>query len=490
MLQRVKKIVRHTAIYGLGNISTKLIGIILLPLYTRHISVAEYGVLGILEITILLLTQVVILGQAQAVIRYHSSPEYRERGKTTLFTISVFLLAVGAVFVATGLSIAKPIAAYFDKPQLFAHYFKLCIIIIWLRVITTLFLAALRSKERSVFYAVSNIIKFTLIMISNVVFIAVLGMGVKGILLAYIVGDAALLIMLLPSMLKEMTAKFDPALLKAALKFGFPLVFSAISFMLLNSGSRYILKFLTNYHEVGLFNLGYKVAGVLNMFFIQAFQLSLRPMAYKIYGQPNDRRFYSKMLTYFIFAISWAGLALAMFGKELISTLALNPKYWAAYQVVPLIILAYIFNGGKIVVSLGLLLKNKTRYIAYTTFGALVINIALNFLLIPKLRMVGAATASVISFFLLFIATYYYSNKYYIIHYELSKLTKLILVTITLFFISTLIVNATLAVSVALKCTLLLSLPFILYVLKFYEPIEIDRLKTAALKLYKIIRKR
>ncbi len=65
------------------------------------------------------------------------------------------------------------------------------------------------------------------------------------------------------------------------------------------------------------------------------------------------------MLTYFLFILFWAGLGLAFFSKEIIKLLALNPDYWAAYQVVPYIILAYIFSGAKSVTSLGLYLKRK-----------------------------------------------------------------------------------------------------------------------------------
>ena len=70
MLDNIKYTFKHTVIYSLGNIATKLIGIILLPLYTRHITVTEYGVLGILEITIMILTQVLILGQSQTFLRF------------------------------------------------------------------------------------------------------------------------------------------------------------------------------------------------------------------------------------------------------------------------------------------------------------------------------------------------------------------------------------------------------------------------------------
>jgi O-antigen/teichoic acid export membrane protein len=228
---------------------------------------------------------------------------------------------------------------------------------------------------------------------------------------------------------------------------------------------------------VGLYNLGYKIAGILNVFFIQSFSLALLPIAYKMYGQQGDKRYYSKMLTYFVFVLCWAGLALTLFGKEVVKLLALNPDYWAAYQVVPYIVLAYIFSGAKNVINLGLYLKSKTNYLAYITIGAAALNIGLNFLLIPRYNMIGAAIATVISFVALYIVTYFVANKFYKIPYENLKVLKMLILAIGLFLLSTLTADLNVIARVIIKVAIIISFPFILYPMKFYEPIEILRIK-------------
>ncbi len=386
---------------------------------------------------------------------------------------------IGLIFNLLGQNLATPISSLFFKPSQFTIYFKLCFYIIFLRIINNLFLSVLRAKEKSVFYATANIIKIAIILGFNIYFVAFAKIGVKGILYSYLIGDGILFLILFPNMISEMIPKFDSKILRSALSFGFPLIFASLAGMLLNMGDRYILKLLVDYKEVGLYNLGYRIAGVLNVFLMRSFTLSLLPIAYKMYGKEGDKRYYSKMQTYFVFVLFWAGLGLALFGKEIIKVLALNPDYWSAYQVVPYIIFAYIFGGARSVVSLGLYLKRKTNFIAYNTIGAAVLNIGLNFLLIPKYKMMGAAVATIISFVTLYFVTYFVANRFYKIPFENMKLVKMLILAIVLFFLSTLTTNLNILPRILIKVAMLISYPLILYPMNFYEPIEIIRLKGA-----------
>jgi len=344
----------------------------------------------------------------------------------------------------------------------------------------------LRAKERSGLYATGNIIKIALTLGFNIYFVAFARIGVRGILYSYLIGDGVLFLLLLPLNIREMIPKFDSHILKTAFVFGFPLIFTSLAGMLLNMGDRYIVKLLVDYREVGLYNLGYKIAGILNVLFIQSFSLALLPIAYKMYGQKGDKRYYSKMLTYFVFVLCWAGLALTLFGREIVELLALNPDYWAAYSVVPYIVLGYIFSGARSVVNLGLYLKRKTSYIAYNTVGAAILNIGLNFLLIPKYKMMGAAIATVISFFALYVVTYFTANRFYKVPYENRKIIQMITVAVALFIVSMFSSDMILWARILTKILMLLLFPFILYPLNFYEAIEIERIKDGWKKMVRV----
>ena len=103
-------------------------------------------------------------------------------------------------------------------------------------------------------------------------------MGLIGVLLGQLAGEASTILVVIPSLLKEIEFKFERNIVKDALSFGFPLVFSAVAINLLNGSDRYIIKFLIGEKVLGLYELGYRVGGIINMMMIIPFNLSLLPL--------------------------------------------------------------------------------------------------------------------------------------------------------------------------------------------------------------------
>lgn len=130
----------------------------------------------------------------------------------------------------------------------------------------------------------------------------------------------------------------------------------------------------------------------------------------------------------------WAGLALAIYAKEIVQLFALNPSYYPAYSVVPLLTLSYCIFGISLVTSLGLYLTGKTNYVAIISIIVSAINIGLNFLLIPHLGMTAAALNTFIAFVILVIISTVSSNKHYKISFEYLRIIKIIAVSILLYF--------------------------------------------------------
>jgi O-antigen/teichoic acid export membrane protein len=175
--------------------------------------------------------------------------------------------------------------------------------------------------------------------------------------------------------------------------------------------------------------------------------------------------------------VIWSGLGIALFCQEIIILFARNPDYWGGYIVVPWIVLAYVFSGARDVVNLGLMLKGKTKQIATFTLLSTGLNIGLNFLLIPIWKITGAAIATVLSFMCLFSCTYYASNKQVPIPYEKIKLIKMLMVGIGLFLASLIFTNMESLHHIVIKGFLFISYPFILYLMKLYDRVELQTLK-------------
>jgi O-antigen/teichoic acid export membrane protein len=482
MLSTLKKLIRHSVIYSFSNIAAKAIGVVLLPLYTKYISLSDFGILGILEVTLLITVEFLNLGQGQSLLMLNNSDEYKSKRKSMLFSIVVFSLIICAIFILLSESLLPSISKYFSNSRQFYNYLRLCIYIISFRLLNNLFLNKLRADERPVFYTLASLVKLLFTLGFAVYFVAFAKRGIIGILYSYLISEALTFILLLPSMISQMNHSFDKKIVSVSLNFGIPLIFGSLAMMLLNVSDRYIIKYYIDYATVGLYDLGYRIAGVLNMFLIMPFTLTLIPFAYKQYGQEGDKRYYTKIMTYMTFILVWAGLGLSLFGKEIIKVFAFNPKYWDSYVVVPVVVFSYIFFGMRIVASLGMFLTKNTKYVAYTTTIASLFNIGLNFWWIPKFGMMAAAYSTLISFILLYLITCYYSNKFYKIPFENSKLALSIITGVILYLLSMFVKDSGLLIRISAKSFSLLVFPFILYFFKFYESAELITLHKIFIK--------
>ncbi|MDP2037424.1 MAG: hypothetical protein Q8L04_08575, partial [Ignavibacteria bacterium] len=99
MKEKIYSILKHSTIYGIGNVALKGMGIITLPIFAKFLTLAEFGAFGILDITIGILGEVLTLGQSNSVILFNNSTDYKEKKKTVFFTITISLLLFNSIFI-------------------------------------------------------------------------------------------------------------------------------------------------------------------------------------------------------------------------------------------------------------------------------------------------------------------------------------------------------------------------------------------------------
>ena len=477
MYNKIKQFLKHSTIYSIGNIATKGIGVITLPIYTKFISVPEFGLFGLIEISIAILVEIFTLGQANSILLFSSSIDNKDQRKSAFFSIFivVFIIAFSALLMFEVLK--TPVLDIFNASNEIRNLYTLALLVILLRVINTLFLFQFRALEKSTLYTVVTLTKLFIIVLLVIFFVAVKQMGITGILYAYILSELLVFIVQLPLMMRQMQIRFNLNVVKTAFNFGIPLIFSSIGIMLLNLSDRYMLQVFADLRTVGLYDLGYRIAGIINMFLIMPFSLTLLPSAYKVFKTEGDKRYYSKLMTYMCFVLVWAGLALSLFSKEIVGIFAFNPEYNSAFIVIPIIILSYIFSATRNLASLGMFLTKNTKHIAYITIFAAMVNILLNLLLIPKFGMMAAAYNTLISFILFHFITKHYADKFYPVNYENVKLFKIFCIGILLYLILHFAFTDVTMIGMLVKVLMIFIFPVILYSLNLFEKIEIQTLK-------------
>ncbi len=365
------------------------------------------------------------------------------------------------------------ISELFGEISLYKDYLNIAIYIIAFTTFNNLILSKLRADDDSVMYTLSSVVKVFFVVGLSIYLIVYKGFKIDGVLYSQLVGEIVQMLIVLPKILRQVKVKFEYSIISESLKFGFPLIFSAMAINLLNGSDRFIIKFFSGDTELGLYELGYRVAGVINMFIIMPFGLTLMPLAYRLFKQEGDKEYYKKLKTYVAFFLVWSGFALSLYGKELVELFAQRESYYPASVVVPLIVFAYILYGISMISSFGMYLTGNNKFVAYITLLCAGLNIGLNFWLVPLYGMVGAAINTVIAFAALDILSNIASNKYYKINYEHLKIFRLYIIGILIFLGSVYLSDFNLLARIFLKLALIILFPFIIILTGYFRKKEL-----------------
>jgi len=478
MLTYVKSALKNSLIYSTGNISIKLIGIILVPLYTTHLSLQEYGVLSLLEVTAQVLIAFWGLNLYSALFRWYWDKDYLERQRSMFFTVLLVLLTSSLVMVLGIVGTADKLAFLLLNTTAYESVIQLMAVAAGLQILMELTAALMRIQERAFLYALTTTLKFVTDLVFTVFFITKLHLGIKGIYLAQIIGYSVYFVALLGYILQNIQVRLELKILAGMLRFSLPLMFSSLASVLLSVADRFCLKIFGQLAFVGVYSLGFKIANTLNVFIVRSANLAISPMVFKMIDSPGNKRFYAKIMTYLGFTTVLFALALAVFSPEIVKVLARNKDYWDAYRVIPLIVLAIVFGMLKDTATNGLNIKKKSGVIATIIIVCSSLNIGLNILFIYWFKYLGAALAGLVAQLVFFLLAYHYAQKYYPIPYEMPKILKLIGLGILCYWIASLTNAWNMPLRVILKLTILALFPFLLRLVNFYEPIELAVIKT------------
>lgn len=482
MLDKLKDTAKHTIIYSIGNLSSKIIGLILLPLYTAKLTLLNYGQFTILEVTSVFMVMVFGLRIVTAMLRWCSEETDKEKRKTIVFTTFVTLLVVVGILNAVLMPFRRSFSFLFFNSAEYINFFTVIIISVSFEILNGIPFNLLRYKQKSVIYIILFSLKLFIVLAMNFYFLLVLETGVIGIFLSQLIGNVIIFIVTLPYILKNIKPKFEYRLLKEMVNYSFPLVFSAISVQLLTIGDRFIIKYFLDYSQVGIYSLAYKIAGVLNVFIIQSFMLGYLPIAYKMINLPDAGKFYSNIFKYLSFILIFAALGLSLYSKEILEIFAKNPEFWIACKIIPILTLTFVFKGIQYFFSLGFHYVKKTRFNALIVMVGVIVNFSLNFLLIPIWGIWGAALTTIVSAVFIMILMYILSQKYYPVKYEIHKFIIVLVVGIGLFSVSFAINELSFIIRIFLKLLLIGIYPLVLYLFSFYETTELDKMKKFLIK--------
>jgi O-antigen/teichoic acid export membrane protein len=483
MLDKIKIATKDSFIYSLGNIANKLIGLILLPVYLKEFSVAEYGMLGILEVSLQVAVAIFGFSIYQSFNRWYWDKKYRNKQGSIFFTTLLFVLFSAAIMIILFSLFSERAASILLNSEQYAYLLMLMLGSAALQIIKRIPLAMMRLQRRVILFSLSNIIQLIITLMLTIYFIVYQGKKLDGIFEAQIIGFACLLLFNIRYIFNNLHFTFEFTILKEMLGYSYPLMISALGGLLLSVADRFFIKFMEGLENMGIYSLGFKIANVLKLVFMQSVFSAINPLRYRLMNDPDHPRFYSKIMTYSVFGFLILQMGLMYFSKELLFMLADNKENWTyaqvngAVHIIPVLCFAQLFEILRKNVRFGLNIVKKTKIISAVMIFSAVINIGLNILFINLFGTIGAAIATLSAQIVFFAIIYHYAQKYYFIPYELKKVFVMIGVVIGLSLIAYSINSMILIPRIIIKIILIGSFPVILYFFGFYEKIELQRIK-------------
>ena len=479
MLNSIKISLKDTLIYGMGNIAVKLVGLVLIPLFTdpEFFSVDEFGIMGLLDISGLVLITVITFFLPQSFTRWYWDKENKENQKGLFFLTFITQVVVSVLFCLLLLPFSGSFSGLlFDKAD-YSGVISLVILASAFQAINNVINTKMRLQSKPTLYIITNISKLVVVLTLTLYFILSERMGLEGIYLAQLIGNSLYVLALLGYIIKNSVIYFDFRVFREMNIYGIPLFLGSLAAVALNVVDRYALNSLSLLKYVALYTLAIKLTNVLKIVIVDSVRFAVGPIILKQMDAADNRRFYAKILLYTSYVLMFSVVAISAFSLEIIQVITKSDEFRSAVIIIPILSFSVFFVNMKEVTIYGLHIAKKSRIMGLLVVFATALSIILNILMVPVWDIKGAAMATLISQVFYWFSCYRFSQKAFHIPYEIKKLALIFITGACLSYMSLLFNGIDLIPRILLKTLCVISFPFILYLFNFYEEIEIQTIK-------------
>ncbi|MEG1862039.1 MAG: polysaccharide biosynthesis C-terminal domain-containing protein [Oscillospiraceae bacterium] len=403
MNNKYKFLISNTGLFFISTFSSKFLVFLLMPIYTAVLTPGEYNSVDIMTQTANLLIPLVSLGISNSIIRFGLDKQYSKRG---VFTTSALTLTFGfAILLA-----CYPILVRIELVQNYILYLYLYLFMSCTRTLVQQFA---RAKTYTRLYAVDGILATVNTLVLVYILLMKLRLGAIGYILATIGADFLSIIFL--SVVSGCWKCFDLSkvnkkLTKEMLGYCLPLIPASIFWWITNVSDRYLVTYMVSESVSGIYAISYKIPSIIMLFatiFTEAWQIS----AVKESGTLKTDAFFKTVFKAYQSVVFMAGAGLILICRPLISFMV-DEKYYTAWTFIPVLILATIFSCFSGFMSSIYMVEKKGTANLLTMMAGAFSNIGMNIILIPKYGAQGAAIATFISYFLVFVLRAVSTKKY------------------------------------------------------------------------------
>jgi O-antigen/teichoic acid export membrane protein len=428
-----KLLFRNISVYTIGSIVTQSLSVLLVPIYSKYLSTEDYGILSSMGLLSQVIFIFVTFNLSKSLYRcyWDYKTEYEKKVFFGTILISIFVLTTISI---GGLFILNNYIARVYKSIPFYPYYMLMLLTIYLKPYYDILAIYYRIREESKKFLYFSLSYFIVNILLILFLVIVKNGGAAGSLLASFFTNVIFLVLSITIFKNKVVLIFDPSVLKNALAYSLPLIPNAIAYWVVNLSDRIIIERYFSLSEVGIYSMGYKLAGVLGIL-TTGFFTAYHPMFLRIANSDNkDSGLLFSINKIFIIG-SIILTAILFIYSENITDLIIDSKFHSSYQIFRIIIVSNMIAIISSLSNLSLGQDKKMKSIMLIGVSGALLNILLNFLLIPIYGMYGAGYATVITFSFISIVTYYIAKKHTSFHIPLDWGTTILYLIIAIIVI-------------------------------------------------------
>ena len=441
----VPKLVKQTFIYGLATVLPRMMSFLLLPLYTDILATSGFGAVTVIFSWFAIANVILAYGMETAFFRFYQQATDRIKVRSTSL---IGILITTVIFVVIALAFRSSLASII---QVNTKIIELAIGILALDALVIIPFAQMRADEKATKYALIKILNVAINLGLNLVFLVLfpwvnsinpsLLMGlyrpdfvIEYIFISNLIASGITLLLVIRTY-RSVVWKLDFVLWRKMLGYGLPVMIAGIAFTVNEVFDKILLSRLLPADiansEAGKYAACYKLALFMTLF-ATAFRLGIEPFFFSHLKSKNPQQAYAHILYYFVLFGSVILLSVVVFLDYLKQITILNPDYWEAMPIVPIVLLASFCLGIYHTLSVWYKVSDKTHIGAYISISGALITLGINIALIPTYGYYASAFATLAAYSSMMLISFFMGRKYYYIPYDLKRIGGYFLSSITL----------------------------------------------------------
>ncbi len=406
-MSRTKDLSKNVVLVAIGNSGSKLLGLIMMPLYTRWLAPADFGVSDMIFVYVTMLINIVTFNISEAVfVLPHGVDIKKQKG----YFSSGFIFLITCLFLTLIISVVIFLGFRDSFEDVFFKYSLFIGILLTTNALQNYVQQFTRSIHRMDVFSFTGLIHSVTVVLLSFMFIP--SLGVEGYIICMTLGH---LIAFLYALLASKSYNyikinaFNNQYLKDMLQYSIPLIPNVMVWWLISSLNRPIMEKYVGLAGIGLFAVSNKFPSIVNMIF-GFFQQAWIVTVLDEFKKPDFSMYYNKILNA-VFLIQITLVFLMVYISTLLVRVFAAPEYYEAWVYVPILSLAVLFTNISAYTGTVFSATRQSKYYFYSSMIGAIVAIILNFLLIPSLQIWGAGLSILFAHFASAVSRCIYSSR-------------------------------------------------------------------------------